>query len=309
MINRAMILPLAAALVLACTALALVTAQEPAEAAFPGENGRIAFVTDDPDASDDEIFTMAPDGTDPKQLTENAWSDDAPAYSADGTKIAFVGHPDGVAKIYVMNADGTGVTNISGPEGHGYQPAWSPDGTKIAFYSGGDIWVMNANGSGQTPLASSGVDASFEAPSWSPDGTRIAFVKQSVRPSDSDIWMMNADGTGITRVTDFAGFVYSPDWAPGGRRIAFYRYSRLKGYRIFTIRPDGTGRKFVASGGRNPSWSPDGTKIAFDDFGGEIWTVNRNGTGQTNLTNTGPPNTGGSYEQEPSWGPKPASTG
>jgi Tol biopolymer transport system component len=243
-------------------------------------------------------------------LTENAWSDDAPAYSADGTKIAFVGHPDGVAKIYVMNADGTGVTNLSGSFHSDHQPTWSPDGSKIAFYRVGDIWVMNAtDGSGRTQLTDSGVDASFEAPAWSPDGTRIAFVKQTSRPSDDDIWLMNADGTGITRVTDFAGSVYSPDWAPGGGRIAFSRWSRLKGYRIFTIRPDGTGRKFVVSDGRSPSWSPDGTKIAFDDFEGEIWSVNRDGTGKTNLTNTGPPNTGGSYEQQPSWGPKPAGTG
>ena len=76
-------------------------------------------------------------------------------------------------------------------------PAWSPDGGRIVFESyrhgngNGELYVMNANGSGQTRLTNSAGDDGL--PAWSPDGTSISFV--SNRSGRYRIWVMNADGS------------------------------------------------------------------------------------------------------------------
>ena len=83
-----------------------------------------------------------------------------------------------------------------------------------------NIWVMNADGSGQTRLTESG--GSDYQPSWSPDGTQIIFA--SDRESDSyidDIWVMDADGSNQTRLTESGGYDYQPSWSPDGTQIVF----------------------------------------------------------------------------------------
>src|SRR5215216_258064 len=98
-----------------------------------------------------------------------------------------------------MNADGTSQAQFSAitqssPTG----PAWSPDGSKLAFATGGDIWVINANGTNEHAVA---VTASTDSqPEWSPDGSKIAF-----RKSGSGIAVINADGTNETPLTNNAG--------------------------------------------------------------------------------------------------------
>ncbi|HEY6061085.1 MAG TPA: Ig-like domain-containing protein [Gemmatimonadales bacterium] len=92
-------------------------------------------------------------------LTNTQGTNRGPAWSPDGTKIAFVSNRGGDYDLYVMNADGTGVTPLNvGSVSYDIRPAWSPDGTKIVFgnfgngYSIGEIYVMNADGSGVTRL-------------------------------------------------------------------------------------------------------------------------------------------------------------
>jgi WD40 repeat protein len=161
------------------------------------------------------------------QLT-TAGDETHPAWSPDGSKIAFTSNRDGNLEIYVMNADGSGqanMTNTPGLFGEGVQegaPAWSPDGSKIAFDRSSDsgntfdIFVMNADGSGLTQLTTPG---GYERhPAWSPDGSKIAY--ESYQPLDSgnfDIYVMNADGSGNTNLTDTPGVgdgvqELNPDW-------------------------------------------------------------------------------------------------
>lgn len=119
--------------------------------AWSPDGTKIAFASQrDGDA---DIYVMNADGSGRTRLTYNPSFDLSPDWSPDGTQIAFTGDRD----IYVMDADGTNVrklTNAGEQDQHG-APAWSPDGSKIAFTSSpdnasSDIYVMNADGSGQT---------------------------------------------------------------------------------------------------------------------------------------------------------------
>jgi Tol biopolymer transport system component len=171
---------------------------------------------DDPinDSDDREIYRMNADGTNEQQLTATTsrFSDEQPSVSPDGTKITFASNrhwhdffadPDQL-DIYVMDAaDGGNVqrltfdANDTSPtlnlESYSQDPAWSPDGTRIAYEStksgNSDIWVMNANGTGESVNVSQH-DAWDSDPAWSPDGTQITFTSR--RDGQNDIWAVDA---------------------------------------------------------------------------------------------------------------------
>ena len=316
--------------------IAALVAASPAYPAFPGQNGKIAHESNEgapPNPPSPwpyyEIHTVNPDGTGDAQLTTNSVHDFGAAWSSDGSKIAFTS--DG--QIWTMAADGSGATQLTS-SGANYQPTWSPDGSKIAFTSsragiacGGpfvgddpasEIWVMNADGSNQTPLTSQ--SRISDSPAWSPDGTRIAW--QSMRlfydaneevclPDPPEIWVTDPDGTDqrfVVRDND-ASFIptMNPAWSPNGTRIAF---SSMNPPGIGFVNPDGAGQTVintVAPNESNPAWSPDGTKIAFDAFvsGGnaDLHTMNLDGSGVVNITNTP-----AVIETSPDWQPLPVST-
>ncbi len=165
---------------------------------------------------------------------------------------------------------------------------------KIAFHSERDgncipcteIYVMNADGSGQTRLTNN--NAYDALPSWSPDGTKIAF--HSKRDGNSEIYVMNADGSGQTRLTNNPASDEFASWSPDGTKIAF-ESDRDGNEEIYVMNADGSGQTRLTN---NPafegyvSWSPDGTKIAFSstrDGNYEIYSMNADGSGQTRLTN------------------------
>jgi Tol biopolymer transport system component len=281
---------------LTCLAAALfagVGALTPARAAFPGANGRIAFSKF---VSDYEIYSMNPDGSDQTNLSNNPATDQSPAWSPDGTQIAFYSTRDVVGsvvnyEIYVMNADGSGQTNISTDPAMDTDPAWSPDGSKIVFVSdragNPDIWVMNADGSGATRLTTA---VAFDvAPEWSPDGKQIAFT--SFRDGNAEIYAMTAsDGTDQVNLTNNPAFDYGPSWSPDSLRIAF-ESNRDGDSDIYVMNRDGSSPTNLtnSSTGNNtaPAWSPDGTKIAYraDPDDAEIFVMNADGSGKTNVTN------------------------
>ncbi len=135
------------------------------------------------------------------KLTPDTTSASDPAFSPDGSRIAFVSQRDGNAEIYIMNADGTGstrVTNDPQPDG---RPSFTPDGQALVFHSarnGGkqQIWAVNVDGSGVTQLTRDSVNSS---PTISPDGQTIAYV--STRNKDTDIWLMARDGSNQRQFT------------------------------------------------------------------------------------------------------------
>jgi hypothetical protein len=177
---------------------------------------------------DGGIFVINADGTGGTQITSQASGppDGMPAWSPDGSKIAFMRFT-GSYDVWVMNADGTGQANLTPgtPAWDDYQPNWSPDGHRIAFASnrGGsfDVWSMSSDGSGPTRLTTDpGLD---QQPAWAPTGSKIAF--ETSRNGRTDIYSMNYDGTAQTRLTNDAAGDSSPDWQP----IPFTGYARPKG--------------------------------------------------------------------------------
>lgn len=197
-----------------------------------------------------EIHVINADGTNERRITNNPDFDHDPSWSPDGTKILFVSFRSGDDEIWVTNADGSGTaTNLTNTPGvDELAPAMSPDGTRILYVRDTRIWVMNAGGSGQTPLTSGGDD---DEPAWSPDGSMIAFSR------NSQIWVMNADGSNLRQRTS-NNSDDEPAWSPDGTRIVFSRGTdgnrRIWGFRL----TDGLGSEQLVSGvsgsSEHPSW-------------------------------------------------------
>jgi Tol biopolymer transport system component len=299
--------------VLARSALAAVAAAAcawagasapPADAAFPGFNGRIAFSSDVD--GDREIFTIAPGGGPIQKLTENGVDDDAPVWSADGSRIAFTRKVGGVDEIFTMNADGTNQVNLTNHGARDQAPTWSPNGRRIAFHSDRadgsnfEIWVMDADGSSPVRLTN---DPPFQNanPAWSPDGTRIAF--QSGRTLNAEIWWMNPDGSDQTQLTSNGADDIEPAWSPDGTRIAFQ--SRRSGNDDIWVMPAASlapATQVTFAGGPDsvPAWAPDGSRIAFQ--------ANRSGTNDIYFADAGGADLGSivpspGQDRSPDWQP------
>ncbi|MHC4414021.1 MAG: right-handed parallel beta-helix repeat-containing protein [Planctomycetota bacterium] len=177
-------------------------------------------------------------------------------------------------------------------------------GGKIAFQSDRDsnaeIYVMNADGSGQTRLTNdAGADV---APCWSPDGTKIVFA--SNRASGYEIYTMDADGSNVTPLTNTSGDNNEPVWSPDGTKIAFQSF-RDSDWEIYVMNANGSAQTNIsntAGTDQDPAWSPDGTKIAFVSLRGgdldlELYTMDADGSNQTALT------ADSVYDISPWWSP------
>jgi Tol biopolymer transport system component len=322
-------LVLAAAVLAACL-LAFVVRVEPSQAAFPGQNGKIAFVSTRDGSY--EIYTMNADGSNPTRLTNNETLDLLPAFSPDGTKIVFVRENDPTFEdlnVYVMKADGSGQTDLNNPDldSKDESPSFSPDGTKIVFASQvyavesfSDIYVMKADGSGRTNLSNYPASADFD-PVFSPDGTRIAFVsmRDDADPFSffgGEIYVMKADGSGQTNITNNAAGDRSPDWSPDGNKIAFMSNRDGGDYEIYVMNADGSNQTrltFRPGNDQYPDWSPDGKRIVFHncrvDAPCDIYVMDADGSNQSRLTDWaanppagGRPDHGGF--QEPTFSPE-----
>ena len=173
---------------------------------------KIAFWTNRD--GNDEIYVMNADGSNPVNFTNNPAADRAPAWSPDGQKIAFETDRDGKVAIYVMNADGSGsAAQLINTAADDWAPVWSPDGTKIGFHAGGDIYVMNADGS--NPVNVTNTPDWNDDIVWSPDGRTIAFQTLSNSSGFVEIWVVNADGSSLKPIagggTSNSG---GPAWRP-----------------------------------------------------------------------------------------------
>ena len=150
---------------------------------------------------DMEIYTMKPDGSDVKRLTNRAGPDGGPFFSYDGAKIVYRGRSlrsgEELDEFRSLLKDGL----------------WRP--TEL------ELFVMDRDGSNQRQLTTLG-GANF-APSWHPDGKRIIFASNKADPNgrDSDLYLVNVDGSGLERITYNDTFDGFPMFSPDGRYLVF----------------------------------------------------------------------------------------
>jgi hypothetical protein len=253
--------------------------------------GRIAF------ADWNTISVINTDGTGLTSLIDDdgqGWTYMSPAWSPDGSQIAFGSSRDGGWDIYVINADGSGLRRLTTHGARDDSPAWSPDGSQIAFTSDRDgdfeIHVMNADGSNIRRVTDH--PAEDGDPSWSPDGSMIAFT--SNRDGPHEIYVVNVDGTDTRRVTTFPdpSMVIQPAWSPAANTIVFTVTEAFIG--VYRVDLDGGSPVRLSFGGGGPAWSPDGAHIVYAE--GNLQVMNADATGRRDL---------GVFGYEPSWGVVP----
>lgn len=192
-----------------------------------------------------------------------------PRFSPDGTRVAY-----GNSGLWIVNSDGTGRTLLNATGG---SAAFDPTGTMLAFGDNGSIWKINVDGTGLTQLAAAG-----RQPAWSPDGTQIAY-HTSVGGREQ-LFLMNADGTNHRQVLTSPA-VLDPVWLPSSRIALAVLVSRGN-YEIYTLDPADPGSltRLTSRKGNDfePSWSPDGSGIAWASLSSPsgIWIMNADGSGQ-----------------------------
>ena len=177
-----------------------------------------------------------------------------------------------------------------------FNPVWSPDGEKVIFLFGfgdslGDIWVINADGSGLVSMGSGEVqhDGSY---SWSPDSQQIIFTTGTYNKFNH-IVRVNADGSELTRLTSEDAHYESASWSPDGQKIVFVvSPEKTSGIRefanIYIMNADGSGLINLTSGleigAIKPKWTPDGQQILFNSIDYDYYAVNIDGANLTSTT-------------------------
>jgi TolB protein len=276
------------------------------------------------------IFTVAPD-TISFQSSRALDGSDA-TNSPNSTLNIWVINPDGSGAMPLTKLTANLFASNIGPA------PWSPDGSKVVYGSqaaldGSDgantnfsfnVWVANADGSGATPLTklTFAGDSCCLQPVWSPVGSKIAFLSRQALDgsnagnSSPNIWVISADGSGgvpLTKLTAGGAGSFQPAWSPDGSKIVFGSSRALDGSNaantnstenIWVMNADGsnatplTKLTAVRADSFRPTWSPDGSKIAFNSTRAldgsdatnapnstwNIWVMKADGSSQVPLT-------------------------
>jgi len=200
------------------------------------------------------IWSIKPDGTDPRELADHGWF---PSFSPGGRKIAFSDwYDDG---IWVMNADGSNPRKLTN---FGTAPTWSPDESQIAFATGGRyctnqrLWIMNADGTGLQKLS----DKPGHKPHWSPNGSKILYN----HPCRSEVWVIDPDGSNEKCISTRA---MHASWSSNGDKIIYTSTD----WRIWIMDLNGLNCRPVSqSKGLHGRMNGDGDRIVFESVDGGL---------------------------------------
>jgi Tol biopolymer transport system component len=318
---------------LVLTGLLLAVPPVPVDAAPRIPSGDIVFThADDPGSSfGRDISIIGADGRHRRQLTHFVGFDVSPAWSPDGSRIAFSSArsmPPGFqgdqrfySEVYVMRADGSHVKRITFTPGvNELQPAWSPDGRRIVVSRAAgtapppgslyptppsDLVIIDL-ATGRERKLTDTPNTWEQVPHWSPDEKRIAFDGDTLEPGNPDVYTIKVDGTGLQRLTTHPGFDEFARYAPDGKQLVFDS-DRAGGFAdVFLMRTDGTHVRQLTNDHASylAGFSPDGRFIAFTrDINelGDVFRMRANGTQQVNLTRSPSVN-----EFDPDWQPSSA---
>ncbi len=208
-----------------------------------------------------------------------------------GNQIVYAAGEADAHTLYTMNNDGTNARKLV-TKGDNTEPDWSPDRTRIAFSSRREeqtnIYVVNADGSGEQQITQSSGPTSNTQPRWSPDGKSLAFV--SNRTGSLNVYTIQVDGGNIQQITrEIGSDSVSPTWSPDGTQLA-YSSNKAEAFEIYVTDRAGKNPRSINKkddGDRvSPVWSPDGKQIAYvlqKDGDGIIMTAGRDGSAETQL--------------------------
>jgi TolB protein len=276
-------------LLLVCLVVLAGLVAAPAQATFPGENGRIAYTWHAGGEGFEEgptprlvgVFSIRPDGSGRRLVARRGTQ---PHYSPDGRRIAFLRAMD----LWVAQADGDGARRLTPPDWAVMAHDWSPRGTRIAFVrnflrGGSALYTVRPDGSGLRRLVKASQQLVLRSGAWSPDGRAIVYAQNSFRTLVRVIRAGSA--TTLARVSSEptwsrSGLIAYTTVVPGGdrNRVCLRRVESTDPLRCFAF-PDAS-----AFG---PSWSPDGSTLTFTLQGqgpAEIRTVQPDGTVETRVT-------------------------
>lgn len=265
----------AAAFLVAVVCLASTVTMAPPVGAEPTVPERLILFSYVLPSTPGDIYIVRPDGSELENLTDSPWHDTMPAWSPDGSKIAFISNRDGTDPatgqwdVFVMNADGTDARNVTRTDDAGETtPAWSADGKTLCFGRGSAIYSRELRSGGQRRLARGG------NPAPSPDGRLVALDTGIGGGSEDALGLMRADGSRFRYFRSDDWDDRHPDWSPASTHIAWSRddsltIAKLGRRGVHTIEPPDDG-----SGFEHPTWSPSGRRLAVVHEG-QVYTVRR----------------------------------
>lgn len=197
-------------------------------------------------------------------LPGGAWDDVDPAWSSDGTRLAFASDREGAMRLYVAGAAGEQPVRITDGPGQDRMPVWSPDGRWLLFVSdrGGreQVYMVAAEGGAVRQLTHGPGGGS--QPSWAPDGLHFAFVR--LVDGLPRVFVGDTLDSAPRPLTPAPNRQVQPAWSPDGRFIAFAGLEDGR-WSIYVAEAEGGAVRRISSGSadRRPVWSPDGREIAF----------------------------------------------
>jgi Tol biopolymer transport system component len=228
----------------------------------------LAFVTACAGASSPSSSPSVPSESASQDTTASPTSEPTPADETSAAGLALIRAIDGVTQVFVIDSDGT-PRQVTGFGQHAsfaaVRPFWSPDRTQIAFRpraigAGTDpqLWLVNADGSDQRPIADVG-----ESISWSPDSTRLLF-QDSVFTTDNTgeppaMWVVEVSTGEVTML----GRGNGPAWAPDGLGISYFPIADVlpTDAQALVVQPLSGGALREIARAQGAWWSPDGTAL------------------------------------------------